>query len=243
MNKKIDLSQRLQLVCNLCETGEKIADIGCDHGFTSISLIKNGQYKRALAMDVRKGPLDRAMTHVREYGVSNVIETRLGSGFDMMQAGECDAAVITGMGGSLICSILSKEPLKTKSVDKLILGPQSENYLLRRLLRELNFSITKEAMLNEDGKYYQIIVAKRCEGTKVTEEINEAYDYFGEYLLLEKNEILHEYLLKELQLNNNIYEGLLKKASEVKVTDSINSRIKEVSGYIGIINTALSFYN
>ena len=65
MSSDIRLSERLKRICDMCGRGNVIADIGCDHGFTSITLVKSGAYKKALAMDVRTGPLERAVKNIR----------------------------------------------------------------------------------------------------------------------------------------------------------------------------------
>ena len=76
----MELSNRLQAVADLLDYHEAIADIGCDHGFVSIYLIESKKASKVLAMDVNKGPLERAREHVSEKRLSTYIETRLSDG-------------------------------------------------------------------------------------------------------------------------------------------------------------------
>ena len=106
----IKLSKRLQTVAHQVECGGVAADIGCDHGFTSIYLIEQGLAKHVIAMDINEGPLERAKEHIREYGMEEDIETRLSDGTAKLTPGEADTLLISGMGGALICKILSDSP-------------------------------------------------------------------------------------------------------------------------------------
>ena len=95
----IKLSKRLQTVAHQVKCGGVAADIGCDHGFTSIYLIEQGLAKHVIAMDINEGPLERAKEHIREYGMEADIETRLSDGTAKLAPGEADTLLISGMGG------------------------------------------------------------------------------------------------------------------------------------------------
>lgn len=51
----MDLSKRLQTIISLVEPGEMIADIGTDHGYVPIALVRRGICRKGLAMDVGNG--------------------------------------------------------------------------------------------------------------------------------------------------------------------------------------------
>ena len=71
------LSKRLETVASFVPKGSNIADIGTDHGYVPIYLVREGQAEHAVAMDVRKGPLERARAHVEEAGLGSRIDVRL----------------------------------------------------------------------------------------------------------------------------------------------------------------------
>ncbi len=176
----MELSKRLQAVADLLDCHEKIADIGCDHGFVSIYLIESKKASWCLAMDVNKGPLERAEEHVIEKRLSTYIETRLSDGakgirFIEDEQGnerlEVQAALIAGMGGRLIIQILQDSLDKFKGMDEFVLQPQSEIAKVREFVRRMGYHIEKEDMILEDGKFYPMMKVVR--GEAITDyEIN-----------------------------------------------------------------------
>ena len=87
--------------------GNRLVDVGCDHGYLPVSLYLDGKIPGAIAMDVRKGPLSRAQEHISQYGLDAYIETRLSDGLEALKPGEGDTLVIAGMGGPLMERILT----------------------------------------------------------------------------------------------------------------------------------------
>ena len=105
--EELNLSDRLRLIAGLIKKGSKVADIGTDHGYLPIFLVKSGITDRVIAMDVRKGPLKKAEDNTRAFCVSDQIELRLSDGLAALEKGEADTVTISGMGGRLIQSILT----------------------------------------------------------------------------------------------------------------------------------------
>lgn len=103
---RIQLSARLQAVADLVSEGSRVADIGTDHGFVPIYLIRSQRASACIAMDVRRGPLARAGEHIGENGLKDVIRTRLSDGLSALQQGEADTIICAGMGGRLMQRIL-----------------------------------------------------------------------------------------------------------------------------------------
>ena len=65
----VKLSDRLQLMADLVDDGQTVADIGTDHGFLPIYLWESGKSKKVILADISKGSLQKAMDNVamREY--------------------------------------------------------------------------------------------------------------------------------------------------------------------------------
>ncbi len=195
MSKNITLSHRLQAAVRMVTQGNRVADIGCDHGFTSIYLVQQGISPRCLAMDVRTGPLSAASEHVAECGLEAYIETRLSDGLKEYRIGEADAMVCCGMGGPLMAGILEQSLDKALSFTELILQPQSEIPEFRVFLREKGFSIRQEDMVYEEGKYYFLIKAVPGGGTDSGEpDLQQVYDRFGRDNILNAHPVLVQYL-------------------------------------------------
>lgn len=156
----MDLSKRLQAVADMVEPGSVVADVGCDHGYVSMYLVRQGICPRVLAMDVNRGPLERAREHVEEAGLSDYIELRLSDGLKAMELPEADTLLTAGLGGRLAARILEDSAEKVLRMKWLILQPQSEIWLVRQTLRKMGYSITAENMILEEGKYYTVIKAR-----------------------------------------------------------------------------------
>ena len=104
----MELSKRLQAVAGLVTAGSRLADIGTDHAYIPIYLARSGKIPEAVAMDVNRGPLERAEENIRAYELEDRIKTRLSDGFSALEQGEADSAVIAGMGGGLMSRILKE---------------------------------------------------------------------------------------------------------------------------------------
>ncbi len=183
----MQLSQRLKAVADTVTIGNRVADVGCDHAYISIYLIKNDIAPKVIAMDVNKGPLKKAAENINNHSYSSRIHTRLSDGLHQLEPGEADTILIAGMGGALMIKILEEGPKAVHKSTELILQPQSEIFLVRKFLHQIGFGIKKEQMIKEDGKYYFIIKA-------VSGNDNEIYDQevFYQYgtLSLEQREPL-----------------------------------------------------
>lgn len=151
------LSKRLQAAADFVSEGNRTADIGTDHGFLPIYLIQSGKCPQAIAMDIRKGPLERAREHIAAAGLGGLIQTRLSDGMQALERGEADSAVITGMGGQTVIHILEEAREILPDLKELVLEPQSDTAKVRRYLREHKMEIDREALVQEAGKFYPVL--------------------------------------------------------------------------------------
>ena len=223
----MELSIRLEAIAGCIKPGLTIADIGTDHGYLPIELIRRGISPKALACDVRTGPLERARQHIGEAGLSNWVEMRLSNGFEKIAAGEANGCVIAGMGGMLVKEILEAESQRDKNVlsgmQQLILQPQSDWEAVRRTVHNLKFKIVDEIMLIDRDKYYWILV---CEpGTQVYEF---EWQYkFGCLLPEKKDPVLHGYLLHKYNKNASLLNSLKKGEGETVLQRQIELQAEQ----------------
>lgn len=153
------LSDRMRAVVGLVQPCKSIADIGCDHGYVSMELVRSNICRHVIAMDINKGPLERAKQNIADYEMQEYIQLRLSDGTCALQQGESEGIICAGMGGKLVISILEQGKELIREMSQVILQPQSELNEVRSYLREHGFLIDKEDIVYEDGKYYPMMRA------------------------------------------------------------------------------------
>lgn len=153
------LSDRMRAVAGLVQPCKSIADIGCDHGYVAMELVRSKTCRHVIAMDINSGPLDRAKRNIADYGMQDYIETRLSDGVRALREGEADGVICAGMGGRLVISILEQGKRLVSEMRQVILQPQSELAEVRSYLREKGYLIDREDIIYEDGKYYPMMRA------------------------------------------------------------------------------------
>lgn len=164
----VKISDRLKTAASLIREGAVLADVGTDHGYVPIYLLEQKKIKSAIAMDINKGPLERAREHIHLYGMDAYIQTRLSDGVAALEKGEADSILIAGMGGGLVMHILEEGKDICQAAGELILQPQSELCSVREYLAENGYVTEAERMVFEDGKYYPMMrVHYQAEKTKM----------------------------------------------------------------------------
>ena len=149
------VSPRLRAVYSLIK-GNVLADIGTDHGFLPIFACLQNEKLRAVACDFNQGPLERAKENIKQYGLENRIDTRLGFGIEPLGDDETECVVIAGMGGMNIVEIL-KEP---RQVKRLILQPQRDLSLVKDFVTGRGYVIINEITVEDRGRKYTVIGAE-----------------------------------------------------------------------------------
>ena len=206
------LSERLEAIIAMIPPCETAADIGTDHGFVPIELVRRKIAERAIASDVRKGPLSRAQAHVEAAGLEKEIDVRLGSGLSTVSPEEADVILIAGMGGRLTVKLLEEGRTVAGKAKTLILSPHTDAAAVRRYVTGNGFRIEDETMVEEDGKFYPIL---RCEaaGTEgmQAEPLTEADYLFGPVLLSKRPDVFLRFIEKEREKTAALLEGFREK--------------------------------
>lgn len=152
----ISLSNRLLACCAFVRPGDRVADVGCDHGYVSIYLLKTGIASSVIASDVAEGPLQSAMDNAAKFGVGNRISFFLSDGVGNIPR-DFDCLVCAGMGADTMMSILGAAPWLKDGKYRLILQCQSKRPQLRRWLYDEGYHIRRET-LAKDGKFVYSIM-------------------------------------------------------------------------------------
>ena len=148
---RIPLSKRLQRCADYIGCANRLADIGCDHGYLGISLLKNGQVKSVIAADIRPMPLQAAKENAKRFGFDEQMEFFLSDGASAIPR-DFDVMVCAGMGADTMISIIENAPWLKSTSYRLVLQCQSKTAMLRKYLNENGFSIVRESAI-KDGRF------------------------------------------------------------------------------------------
>lgn len=152
----MSISKRLETIANLVTPGYRVSDIGTDHGFVPIYLLRNHISPFVIAADLSSGSLEKARQNVSRAGLSDVIECRLSDGLSNVDPGEVESIIISGMGGILIDRILRANPEVVESVKELILSPHRNSELITKFAEEFHFQIVYDKTIQDKKKDYRI---------------------------------------------------------------------------------------
>lgn len=243
--QKLNLSKRMLAVAGLVPAGVTACDIGCDHGFVAIYLVKEGICPKVIAMDINEGPLLRAKEHIESAALSAYIDTRLSDGMEKLETGEAECMIAAGMGGRLVVKIMQDYPEKLQGLRYLVLQPQSEISLVRRFLRENGFVIRKEDMVFEDGKFYPMMLpvlksTDKEEPKNSDRAVEMLYresleDEFGPCLIRDRHPVLIQYLDRWEKQQNKILNAVLTYPERRTQVEEELERIRDVRRLMGIV--------
>ena len=153
---KLPLSNRLLACCNYIKPGDRVADVGCDHGYLSIYLLKQGIAGSVIASDIHEQPLLSAVRNAEKYGVRDRMTFFLSNGVQNIPR-DFDVLVCAGMGGDTMVSILEAGPWLRDHRYRLILQCQSKTPLLRRYLSENGWQIREETVVRDKRFLYTVM--------------------------------------------------------------------------------------
>ena len=159
------IDSRIGAIMNFVRAGSRVADVGADHGYLAIELVKSGRAANVIATEKNLGPFEALSKNIS--AACGKISARLGDGSKVIAAGEVDTICIAGMGGALIQKILSDSPEVVSSARQLILQPMNGIKKVRTWLAENNWAIADEDLAESGGIIYEIICAEKNPVSKI----------------------------------------------------------------------------
>lgn len=203
---KLPISKRL-LACATCvPQGARVADIGADHGYLSIELLRSGKASFVHASELREQPLKKAMENAAKYGVAENMRFSQADGLAAVDKDSVDTVICAGMGGELIAQILAACPWVRDSKYTLILQPQSSGNDLRRQLGEMGFRIENERLVEDGGFLYQVLCVRYGEA----EALTPGQQYVSPALLRSGDPLLPAYFERIIQALTKTVAGISK---------------------------------
>ena len=217
------MSHRLELIASFVKNGIGVADVGTDHGYIPVMLVKRGYKGNIIATDINEGPLNKAKQSLIEADCEEAVELILCNGLDGCESEKIDTIIVAGMGGDTITGILDRAEWCAREDIRLILQPVTKPEILRYWLVNNDFRITNEAQAEENGTVYQIICA--VPGRDCRYKDSELF--IGRYDLIKGSTYYEQMLDKHIIRFSSAAEGL-------KSTDRV-----ELLPWLGIIENIL----
>ncbi len=199
------LGPRLALCAQLIRGGRPLCDVGTDHAYLPIWLVKSGRVPQATASDCNPGPLEAAAGNAARYGAADKLTLRLSDGLREIPPSEAEDIVIAGMGGELILRIVGETPWLRDPDRRLVLQPMSSARELRTGLRELGFELLEEQAVEDAGKVYTAFSAQYIGKPS---EADRLYSYMGK--LRPGPEAVRKYAEKVVRDLRGRLEGALR---------------------------------
>lgn len=215
MRPLFTLNNRLELCAEMVRKGSRIADIGTDHAYLPVWLVRAGFASFALACDIKAEPLKAGELTIKKYHAEDLVETRLCDGLMSVSPNEVDDIIIAGMGGETIVHILSEAPWLKDSSKKLILQPMSKHELVIEYLYKNGFELKEHKCTVADGKIYTAFSAIYSGKAEAPSEL---FAYTG--LLTPSDEDSRRFL-------NSVLNHLEKKSKADPHFGEIANEIKE----------------
>lgn len=198
------INDRLKHIGDLVKANSFCLDIGCDHAFLDIYLVKQNKNIKAIATDIAEGPVKQARENIKREGLEDTIEVRLGNGLDTY-SDEVNTVIIAGMGGRNMIGIFKNNMKVLKKIDTIIVSPNNYQIDVKKFLTKNGFYIDDEELVKEKKFIYQIIKFKRGRKHYTRKEF-----FFGPVLLKKKGNLFEEYYKRE-KLSREILISILPK--------------------------------
>lgn len=203
--------KRLEILVSYIDENKIVADIGADHGITSIKVYEEKNPKKVIATDISANSLQKLRDKLQNNNYN--IETIITDGIYALNQ-EVNQIIISGMGGFLIAEILEKGIEVAKKAEKLVLQPNNSQTHLRKWLHDNNFEIIDENICKEEGYFYNIIIAEFKENVEVEKYSKEAFYKYGKDNVLNKDIITKEIIEIEIQDLKDVYDRIEKIDTE-----------------------------
>lgn len=205
----MNLSNRLLACCGFVRPGDRVADVGCDHGYLGIHLLLTGKADSVIASDINPGPLASARRNAEKYGVSAKMSFFLSDGLQGLPR-DFDCMICAGMGADTMISILEGAPWVKSPGRRLILQCQSRRPLLRDYLTRNGCTIRQETLVR-DGRFLYTVMEVLCTPSPI---LTKAETYLSPALLRSGSPLLEEYRQQILSGLDKTILGLSAKGGE-----------------------------
>lgn len=229
------LKPRLAAVAALVPEGGVVADIGTDHAYLPIYLIKEGLARRVIAVENRLSTLAGARRSLNLFNQAHKIELRLGDGLEALRREDrVDVVVLAGLGGRTICRLLARSKERWPWFQGLVLQPMQEAPLVRRWLAAHRWRLVRERLVREGDRYYEILSVQQGRQVPADPLMYEV----GPCLFQEPDPLLAPFLRQKIHRCRTIIEALEnsprpESKGRRACLEEKEARLKEVLALVG----------
>ena len=199
------LSMRLERVAANVPSGARLADIGSDHAYLPVALLRRGAISSAVAGELASTPFHAAQRTVHDNDLQAHISVRQANGLAAIEPDDGITAIsLCGMGGETIRDILDGGKARLSGRERLILQPNGGEAPLRHWLMDNAYTILNEELVHENRFYYEIIVAERAGPVAYSAE----QLYFGPLQMQARSPVFLAKWQRALRLKQKVLAGL-----------------------------------
>ncbi len=208
---------RIKKLCSYLDKCATFADVGCDHGFCTRYMLKNGLCERAVISDISAKCLKKAEDLLAEYIKDGSASSVCCNGLDGISK-DTEQVLIAGMGGEEIVSILKNSFIP----EKFVLQPMKNVRAVREYLLENGAEISVDEPFESGGKFYYVIKGKKCGNSSI----------YGEQQLLFGLNLSGETTRKYIRLELEKKRACLERNLSNKSRDKIENEIRFMEGVL-----------
>jgi tRNA (adenine22-N1)-methyltransferase len=219
------LNLRLRNIAKLIEPCEVLIDIGSDHGFLPLSLLKTQIIQKAVICDINALPLQSAIKNAHQTHLEDRCTFVQSNGIQNYKH-PVDAAVIAGMGYETIAQIIEQDIERFRLIDQIVLQSNTHLDKLRAFLMENKFEIVNEELVKDRKHFYVIIKVKSKKNVIV---YGDSDLWIGPVLKARKDDLMFQYLMHLYRIEANVLKGQKKESS---------MKIQVIQAYLDIIQTS-----
>lgn len=183
------ISLKLKAIAFFIDKNDRVVDVGCDHAYLDIYLVKNGLCKNIIASDINENALNIAKNNIQKNNLNKKIKCILSDGLNNIDSKNIDTVVIAGMGTKTIKHILSNKD-KFNNIKKIIISSNNDHYKLRKFMNKNHYYLEDEKIVFEKNHYY--IISKYIKGKQ---KLKKKELMFGIYKY--ENKDYYKYLMNE----------------------------------------------
>lgn len=229
--KGLKLSRRLRTVAEQIPAGTTMADIGSDHAAIPCFTCRQEVTRWAIASEVAQGPYQRTCHQVQQSGLEECIDVRLGSGLEILDPNEVDVVIMAGMGGELIVDMLEAGQDLLIGISRLVLQPNVARKTVRRWLLRHDWALVNEAIIEEYGKFYEVLVAEPGDGQSPYQGEGELELELeaGPLLIQQKSPVFLRKWRHERLKKKNIYNQLLQASPTENIANKKQRLLREIN--------------